>query len=346
MAGRADAVETITIVRALGGIGDVLCVVPALKRIRHANPTAEITYLGLPQVRGVVAHYPRLIDRFEEFPGFPGVPEYPFDRARLAGFLDQLAMRPPPDLAIQLHGSGSVSNVFTALLCARRSIGWHIPGLWQPDPTIDDPFPDALNEIDRWLVLAARAGFKAGDATLEFPIAQRDRAAAAAMLYGFGGAPHAVIHVGASDPARRWPTDRFAAIADDLARRGLRIVLTGTAAESPLVDAVARQMGMPFVNLCGRTTLGEAAALIERALLTVTNDTGTSHLCAALGTPSVVIFIASDPARWAPADDTRHIPVGRGVADVPVGQPRAPQAITLPSIDEVRRATTILLEYA
>src|SRR5690606_34562089 len=68
-------------------------------------------------------------------------------------------------------------------------------------------------------------------------------------------------------------------------------------------------MRSPAVNASGETSLGVAAALLERAALLVTNDTGISHLAAALGTPSVVVFLASDPERWAPLDRERHRPV-------------------------------------
>ena len=68
-------------------------------------------------------------------------------------------------------------------------------------------------------------------------------------------------------------------------------------------------MSGPCVNLGGFTTLGTLAALMEGARLVVCNDTGISHLAAALRTPSVVVFVSSDPRRWAPLDATRHRPV-------------------------------------
>ena len=140
---------------------------------------------------------------------------------------------------------------------------------------------------------------------------------------------------GASDPTRRWPTDHFAVVADRLARDGLRIVLTGTPDECAIVKDVAQAMTAPALDLCGLTTLGEAAALIESARLVVTNDTGTSHLAAALGTPSVVVFIASDPTRWAPTPSNRHLSIGRGVRDVPAGQQSRRDAPSFPDVDEV-----------
>ncbi|OQW45667.1 MAG: hypothetical protein A4S16_00260 [Proteobacteria bacterium SG_bin6] len=331
----------ILVMRALGGLGDVLTAVPALKRLRHAHPEAEITYLGLEQVRPVVARYAELIDAFLPFPGFPGIVEQPFAIDRLSAFLAERAAAPRIDLAIQMHGSGSVSSVFTALFGAARFAGYHVPGLWAPEGS--SPFPDHLREADRWLALVERLGCTEGDAAPEFPLATADRAAPDALGLG---RHYALIHPGASDPRRRWPPDRFAAVADMLARAGHAIVLTGTANEAAVVEAVAGSMAAPAANLCGGTTLGEMAGLVAGAALVVTNDTGTAHLAEAFATPSVTIFIASDPARWGAADRLRHVAVGRGVPDVPIGAPPHDIAPSLPRFEQVMAAATSLMELA
>lgn len=338
--------ERIAVVRALGGLGDVLCVVPALRRLRAAYPQAEIEYIGLAQVQGVVARYPDLVDRFTAFPGFPGIVECPLAYDALRGFLSARAAEPPLDLAIQMHGSGSVSNVFTALLGARRMAGWHVPDLWCPDPATFAPFPDALSEVDRWLALADRLGCPAVATRPDFPIHDDERAGLAALAPELADGRYAVVHPGASDPTRRWPIASFAAVADRLAQLGLRVVLTGTPAEAALAADLAAAMTAPALDLAGRTSLGMMGALVERARLVVTNDTGTSHLCAALLTPSVTIFIASDPARWAPADAQRHAAVGRGVADVPVGQTGSALPAEMPPVDAMLDAVVAQLEFA
>jgi ADP-heptose:LPS heptosyltransferase len=119
-------------------------------------------------------------------------------------------------------------------------------------------------------------------------------------------APYACVHPGSAWASRRWPAERFAAVADGLAARGLAVVLTGGAEEGPLTAAVARAMRAPARDLAGRTTLGTLAALVAGATLLVCNDTGVSHVAVAVGTPSVVVVTGSDPARWAPLDRERH----------------------------------------
>jgi ADP-heptose:LPS heptosyltransferase len=324
--------RNIAVMRALGGIGDVLTAVPALA----ANPQARITYIGLPQVEKLVRRYPRLVDRFLPFPGFPGIPEFPFEARRLYAFLDNQKGEAPYDLVIQMHGSGSVSNVFAALLAGRRTVGYHVPGLWCPGPVDYAPFPDSLSETARWTTLMARSGFPAAPVP-PFPVDDLHRWTLSELVPIVEQAPYAVVHPGASDPRRRWEPEKFARVADRLAEAGLQVILTGTRDECRVVQRVADAMTADAVNICALTTLSEAGALIESAELVVTNDTGTSHIAAALGTPSVVIFIASDPVRWAP-QGAQHIAVGSGVPDIPAGQMRAPEPASSPPVEAVLAA--------
>jgi ADP-heptose:LPS heptosyltransferase len=114
------------------------------------------------------------------------------------------------------------------------------------------------------------------------------------------------VHPGASVRGRCWSPEKFAVVADALAARGFQVVLTGTAVEAELTQAVRKVMRTSAIDLAGRTSLGALAALLSNASLLVCNDTGVSHLAAALRVKSVVIFSASSPQRWAPLDRDRH----------------------------------------
>ena len=85
-----------------------------------------------------------------------------------------------------------------------------------------------------------------------------------------------------------------------------RPVITGSANEADLAQALRLQMAHAAIDLSGCTSLGGLAALIARAALVVCNDTGVSHVAAAMRTPSVVIACGSDTNRWAPADTALH----------------------------------------
>ncbi|MGB7479126.1 MAG: glycosyltransferase family 9 protein, partial [Burkholderiaceae bacterium] len=110
---------------------------------------------------------------------------------------------------------------------------------------------------------------------------------------------------------------RFAAVAARLAADGWRIALTGAASERALALEFAAHMSAPFVDLCGKTTLGSLAALIAHSRLLLCNDTGVSHVAAALRTPSLVVACGSDVQRWAPLDRTLH----RVLAEHPACRP-------------------------
>ncbi len=299
--------QQIAVVRALRGLGDLLCVVPALRALRCGLPDAHLTLIGLPSAAWFVRRFYGYLDGLIEFPGYPGIPEAAVSVADLPSFLARMqAMR--FDLAIQMHGSGGASNPFTVLLGARHTSGFFVPGQYCPDPERFIAYPEEEPEIRRHLRLVERLGLPLQGDHLEFPVYGEDRAELARLPECAGLRPggYVCLHPGAHDPARRWPPKLFAQAADGLADEGLQVVLTGAKEEAPLVEAVARQLAAPATNLAGRTSLGALAALLEGACLLISNDTGVSHLAAALRTPSVVIFLASDPERWAPLDRELH----------------------------------------
>ena len=290
-------------------LGDLLCAVPAFRALRAAYPEAHISLIGLPWARELIARYPAYLDEFIEFPGYPGIPEAPFDPARLATFVADMQAR-RFDLAIQLHGSGLNSNALVELLGARRSAGHRRPGGWSPDPDTFVEYTGHGSEVDRCLEAVAAAGAPPLGRDLEFRVGDDDRAALAALPamapQSLPATPYVVLHPGARHALRRWPAERFAAVGRSLAKAGWPVVLTGTEDEIGATSAVAAAIGEPAIDLAGLTNLGALAALIDGARLLVSNDTGLAHLADALGTPSVVVFTHTDPERWAAADRNTH----------------------------------------
>jgi ADP-heptose:LPS heptosyltransferase len=311
----------VVVVRALPGLGDLLCAVPALRALRAALPQARVTLVGLPWARVLVRRFRPYLDELDEFPGWPGIPERP-PGADLPAFVAWMQGR-RFDLAIQMHGDGRESLPFTRALGAARTVGF-VPSAAEASGDLL-AYPRHLPEPERHLALMRHLGVPADDAALEFPVHEEDRRRLRGLAADerLDNWPYACLHAGAAVPSRRWPLERFARVGDDLARRGLRVVLTGTAGEAPLTRAVREEMRAPAVDLAGRTDLGALAALLEGARLVVCNDTGVSHLAAGAGAPSVVVFSASDPGRWAPAPQRLHRIV-RGQAagrDLDPGEP-------------------------
>lgn len=322
------APERVLVVRALPGVGDLLCAVPAWRALRAALPDSAIALLGLPEAQTVLARIGRYIDEVIPFTGYPGIVESrTTDPARIArALIDVQARR--FDLAIQMQGSGLVTNALTVLLGARATAGFYLPGQYCPDPGRFLPYPADQPEVRRHLRLMTFLGAPSRGEDLEFYTLPEDEAERAEIQKSAGieGA-YACIHPGASIAARRWSPDGFAQVGDALANDGLHVVITGGRDEREITAAVAAAMRAPAVDVGGATTLGGLAALMAGSRITVTNDTGTSHLAAALGVPSVVVFTTSDPRRWAPLDVERHIAVGYSptsphAGEVRTGEPR------------------------
>lgn len=301
-------VARIAVFRALQ-LGDMLCAVPALRALRAAYPHARITLIGLPWSRKLAARYPHYIDEVVEFPGYPGMPEREPAYDAMPGFLREVRDR-EVDLAIQMHGSGRITNPLVARFGARSLAGFHDPSSSKRTDGTFIPWPSFGYEAERLLELIRALGIETRGAHLEFPVREDDEAELRTLARdgGWSLAPsrYVCIHPGARHAPKRWAPDRFAAVADALVERGLQVVLTGTTAESPITGAVAAAMRHRAVDAAGPMSLGALAALMRDARFVLCNDTGVSHLAAALRVPSVVVFLAADPDRWAPLDETRH----------------------------------------
>src|SRR5688572_1494609 len=234
---------SIGVLRALQ-LGDMLCAVPALRALRARFPKARITLIGLPWARSFASRYSGYLDGFLEFPGFPGLPERPATPRGFDRFLrEAAALR--LDLAIQMHGDGSITNGVLAMLGARRMAGFRGPDAEAVPPGMEAIlYPGRGPEILRLLALARFLGAPSRGEQLEWPVTAED----VSELKGCAGAAslragaYACLHPGARSANRRWPVERFAEVADRLVSHGLPVVLTGSAQEAELTRAVAARM--------------------------------------------------------------------------------------------------------
>lgn len=335
------SIRRVVVLRALV-LGDLICAVPALRAFRGAWPRAHIALMGLPAAREYASRLD-CIDEWIPFPGWPGLPEQAPDLAALPGFLARM-QAVGWDLAIQLHGSGERTNPLLALLGARRNAGFHGPGAWVPTPDAGRflPWSPAGHETQRLLSLCRHLDLPPAGEQLSFPLREDDERHLREAWPGRDAAPSYVcLHAGAQLPSRRWPFARFAAVGWALHDAGHTIVLTGTADERALVAALADRLaafGVPSVDLAGRTSLWSFGALLRGARLLVCNDTGASHVAAALRVPSVVTSCGGEAARWAPADRRLHRVLAKAApcrpcafSDCPYGHPCA-EALTVSEV--------------
>lgn len=301
----------ILVLRALQ-LGDLLCTVPAFRALRAAFPDSEITLVGLPWAKSFVERFSRYFDAFLEFPGFPGLLERTPLVGEVPAFIEHVRSL-EFDLALQMHGCGTITNPLISLLGAKACAGFFMPGQYCPDPERFIAYPSHEPEVWRHLRLMQHLGVPLQGEFLEFEVQRPDYS----RFWSIPGA-HALrpgkyvcIHPGARAEWRRWPPEKFASVADELARQGLEIVITGSAEERALAQKVQAAMTRTAHDFTGLTDLGTLAALMTNARLLICNDTGVSHLAAALRVPSVVVFWTTDLAGWPPLDRQLHRSVCR-----------------------------------
>jgi ADP-heptose:LPS heptosyltransferase len=323
-------VQRVALVRPRVGLGDWLCTLPALRVLRAARPDLRVTVVTYPEMAPLLDRVPDLVDGLLAFPGHLGIPERPIDIAGWPAFLTA-ARRHGFDLAIQAYGDRPGANAVTESIGAAR-VGGFAPRGFRPtrDVEMHIDYPVSAHEAWRHLRLVEHLGARLPprldpQRLMALPVwpDERDRFAALAAAHGLVAGSYAVLHPGASAPTRRWAPERYARVADALARRGLRVVLGGVEAERDLTGRVAGLMSVPSVDLAGRTSLGAYALLLAGAAVLVSGDTGAAHLAAASGTRSVTLFLAGDPLRWA-YPPPRHRAARAGVSCSPCPYLRCP----------------------
>lgn len=305
MTKESTKIQSIAIFRALQ-LGDMVCSIPAIKSIRRTYPDAKITLIGLPWAESFVKRFAKYIDDFIPFPAYPGLPETEFNRKVFISFLQNIQER-RFDLLIQMHGSGVITNPLVELFNAKKTAGFYQEGMYKPSVR-HFPFPQGEHEIRTWLKLCEYLGMKTFDERLEFPLFDNEVKKAALLQKEYSLQPNNYIclHPGARNPQRRLSPKKFASIANVLSARGYKVLITGTKDERSIVHEVLSHTRSTVLDLTGKTDIGTLAALLKDAHMLISNDTGVSHIAAAVQTPSVIVYSVSDPHRWAPLNKKLH----------------------------------------
>ena len=305
---------SILVVR-LDHLGDVLMSTPAIAALRRAFPSARLDVLAAPWGAAALRGNPD-VDRV-----LPGAAAwYDPTSAALSGLgavlrAARALRREPYDWGFDLRGDPRVV-LFYLLPAARRRFGF--AGLGLEDLLTDAvPYERRRGMLDGSLDLVALAGVSPGSRRPVFAVTEEDRAEAARLLGAAGawtGRRVAVIAPGSNRREARWPARGFARVADALGA-DFAVVLVGRDADAPVTRevAVAAARVRP-ADLTGATGLGTLAAVLERASVLVTNDSGPSHLAAAVDCPTVAVFGPSDPELTFPyADGHRFVAVTRAI---------------------------------
>ncbi|MBM3511320.1 MAG: glycosyltransferase family 9 protein [Alphaproteobacteria bacterium] len=268
-----------------GAFGDIVLATGPFRAIRDAHAGDAITLLTASRFATFLRSSPYFNDIWiDDRPEFWRVAAWWRLFRRLRGLRF--------DRVYDLQTSDRSALIFRVLACGRR-VEWSgiARGCSHPHA---NPRRDFLHTIERQAEQLAAAGIASTPPpNLDWVRSDVDRFALPPRyaLIAPGGAAHR--------PEKRWPAERFAAVAGELHTRGIAPVLIGSAGERDLLAGIAGTAGA--IDLAGRTELADIVGLARGAALAVGNDTGPMHAAAVSGCPVIVLFsAASDPAITAP----------------------------------------------
>jgi len=290
-------------------LGDVIHTIPVLVKLRARYPRARIDWLLTPENAEIVRPHPALSNALL-------FPRRRLSANRFIRLLMQLR-QPAYDLVIDLHGQ--LRSAFFALISgAPVRIGFERPdphkrsamrhgwtgareGSWLAYthrigiPTLD------VHAIDRYLWLGNLLGFDENepDAAIYIPTEAKKKIDAWLGRTQPPSRPLAVLVPGTIWETKHWLASRFAEVALGLQSEGFLVALAGVVrdrARCQLITSVAPDA----LDLCGKTSSADLAALIQRATICVTNDSGSMHLAVALNRPVVSVFGPTNPVHIGP----------------------------------------------
>ncbi len=274
-------------------LGDVLLATPVLQALRKAWPEARLTVAVNRGTEAILAHHPcadevLAVDRLG-------------CRSQWA-FLCSLHRR-RFDCVLDLSDSDR-SAVLTMATGAPIRVGFNWEHRWRGlvYTHIVDAAYGAVHTVDYDLAALSPLGIVPVNGQPSLHTAPEDDAVAARLSAEteLAGRLWVMIHPGARYWFKSWADERFAALIDQLALRGLPSALVGGAGEQDKAACISALCRQPPVNLVGRTSVLELASLMKQAALFVGNDAGPMHMAAALGVPVVGLFGPSDPRVWGP----------------------------------------------
>lgn len=277
----------------LSALGDATHTVPVVRALQAHWPNTKLTW-----IIGKLEH--RLLE------GLPGVDFIVFDkRGGHAAVRDLRGRLKGRRFDLLLHLQVALrANLLSRLVKAPVRLGWNRERsrdrhTWFTTHRVAHvPFQ---HQVQGFLEFPRALGIDVGDPTWDLPVGAEAHTWAEAQLPG--AEPTLVISPCSSHPRRNWTVERYAAVADHAAGAlRMRVVLAGGPSELELSTAseIESNMRYPALNLVGKDTLKQSMALLQRASVLLTPDSGPAHIASALGTPVVGLYAATWARRSGP----------------------------------------------
>lgn len=257
-------------------IGDVLLTTPLVRALRARHPDARLVFVTKHTMAPLLADNPHLSEVVALDAGEP-----------IGSLARRLALL-RPDRGLDLHGSLRSAALRLLVRCPWRGYSKRKFRRGLLVSTKIDLYGEPVPVPERYFEAARGLDVRPDGAPPEFFLG---KAATAWANHWLGerhltGRPLAVLAPGAAHLTKRWPLERWRAVAALLAARGLSLVTVGGTDDRPLGDALS---GLA-VNAAGVASLQETGALLARARLVISGDTGVMHMATGVGTPVVALF--------------------------------------------------------
>ncbi|EMR4108587.1 MULTISPECIES: glycosyltransferase family 9 protein [Stenotrophomonas] len=294
----ASASSSLCLLR-LSALGDVTHVVPLVRTLQAARPDTPIHW-----IIDKAGH--KLLD------GLPGVTFHAYDKKSGMAGVKELRRQLPPgrfEALLQMQVAFR-ANLLSAFIPAERRIGYDrsrskdLHGLFINERIPDRPGIHVLDAIGSF---CEPLGLRQTEVSWDLAVPPSAHEWAAAQWQD-DGRPVLMISPCSSHVRRNWYADRYAAVANHAAQRGWRVVLCGgrSELERSMADAIQAQLQTPALDLVGKDTLKQLPALLARANLVMTPDSGPMHIANAMGTKVLGLHAASNPDRSGPYSDRRY----------------------------------------
>lgn len=289
-----EKIKKILIIKLIA-MGDILVLLPTIHAVRQNYPNAKIYFLTTSSMKPLL----------ENSPDLDGIITLTIPPWNFISFISKLRQY-KFDIVLELSHYYRLVSLITFFAGIPHRIGFDISGQGRNTLlTKRVKYPDNLHEVESFGCIAAVIGAPLKEKKLiapTFRTAETDAQYIETFLQKNNIKKLIAIHPGTSATAksRRWPTDRFAKLADDLSERGYQIAFTGAEEEKPIVEKILSQSNKNHTNLVGQTTLSQLLELFKRAKLVISLDTGPLHLAASSGTPVLGLYGANTPVKWGP----------------------------------------------
>jgi ADP-heptose:LPS heptosyltransferase len=331
----------------LGAIGDVVCGMPLVQRLRLGWPATRIAWAVEPPAAPLLDTH-QAVDEVIVFRRGQGL-------AALIEFLRAVrASRPDVTLDLQRHFKSGLTSRSSG---APRRVGFHWRNSREGNRLFNtdsiEPVRDLTPKLTHFLRFADRLGVAPSPISfgLAATAAERERVA---PLLAEAGERYAAVYVGSTWASRQWLPRPTAELCRALRARGLGVVLVGGRSDAAFALRVLAGGAGDVVNAVGQTSLREVIALMERAAVAIGPDSGPMHIAIAVGTPVVALFGATSPARSGPWG-WHHLVVRSDVpcapcylSRCPIGQlcmERITPAMVMERVEQVLGGTAVAQEW-